>query len=65
MADDKIDLATETRPLLPLWPDVGRLLDLKRTATYAAADRGEIDCVKIGRSKRAVTALLRRKLGLA
>jgi hypothetical protein len=58
------DLATEHRPLIPLWPDAGRYLDLKRTATYAAAERGEIPTVKIGGRKRAVTAKLKEKVGI-
>ena len=50
--------------VLPLWPEVGTLLKLKRGATYAAAERGEIPTVDFGRLKRVPTAWLWRKLGL-
>jgi hypothetical protein len=50
--------------VLRLWPEVGTLLKLKRGATYAAAERGEIPTVDFGRLKRVPTAWPRRKLGL-
>jgi hypothetical protein len=50
--------------VLPLWPEVGRLLHLGRGATYAAVARGEIEVVKIGKLKRVPTAWLKRKLGI-
>jgi hypothetical protein len=51
--------------VLPLWPEVGRLLHLGRGATYAAAERGEIEIVEIGKLKRVPTAWLKRKLGIS
>jgi hypothetical protein len=51
--------------VLPLWPDTGTLLKLKRGATYAAAERGEIEVVEIGKLKRVPTAWLKRKLGIS
>ena len=50
--------------VLPLWPETGRLLHLGRGATYAAAERGEIETVDFGRLKRVPTSWIRRKLGL-
>ena len=50
--------------VLPLWPDTGEALDLRRNATYAAAARGEIETINFGRLKKVPTAWLRRKLGL-
>ena len=50
--------------VLPLWPEVGTLLKLKRGATYYAAARGQIKTIGIGRAKLVPTAWLRRKLGL-
>jgi hypothetical protein len=50
--------------VLPLWPDTGEILDLRRNATYAAAARGEIETIDFGRLKKVPTAWLRRKLGL-
>lgn len=53
-----------TKPVVPLWPVVGVALDLSRGSVYAAAARGEIDVMEVGRLKKAITASLRRKLGL-
>jgi hypothetical protein len=53
-----------TKPVVPLWPVVGMALSLSRGSTYAAAARGEIDVIVVGRLKKAITAPLRRKLGL-
>jgi hypothetical protein len=53
-----------TKPVVPLWPVVGMALSLSRGSTYAAAARGEIDVIVVGRLKKAITASLRRKLGL-
>jgi hypothetical protein len=50
--------------VLPLWPETGKLLHLGRGATYAAAEKGEIETVDFGRLKRVPTAWLKRKLGL-
>jgi hypothetical protein len=47
-----------------LWPTVGLALGLSRGSVYEAATRGEIDVLTYGRRKKAVTAPLRRKLGL-
>jgi hypothetical protein len=52
------------RPTVKVWPHAGRALGLGRGATYAAAARNEIDVIRIGRSVRAVSASLRRRLGL-
>jgi hypothetical protein len=54
----------DSRPLLPLWPEVGGILGLCRNATYDAAARGDIKTVQFGRLKRVPTAWLRQKLGL-
>jgi hypothetical protein len=51
--------------VLPLWPQTGKtILGLSRGATYAAAERGEIKTIQLGRLKRVPTAWLRQKLGL-
>lgn len=54
----------EERPTIPLWPDAGRAYDLGRSASYEAAKRGDIPCIRIGRRWVAVTALVRKQLGL-
>ena len=51
--------------VLPLWPDTGKILRLGRGATYAAAERGEIEVIEIGKLKRVSTAWLRRKLDIS
>jgi hypothetical protein len=49
---------------VPLWPEAGQALDLKRCATYAAAGRGEIRTLRYGRLMKVPTAWLREQLGL-
>jgi hypothetical protein len=53
-----------TKPVVPLWPHVGLVLDMSRGSTYAAAKAGDIDIIEVGRLKKAITASLRRKLGI-
>ena len=50
--------------VLPLWPDTGEILGLKRNATYTAAQRGEIETLRFGHLRRVPTAWLRKKLRL-
>jgi hypothetical protein len=50
--------------VLPLWPDTGKILKLKRGATCAAERRGEIETIVLGKLKRVPTAWLKRKLGI-
>jgi hypothetical protein len=49
---------------VPLWPQAGTALNLKRGATYAAAGRGEIRTLRFGRLMKVPTAWLREQLGL-
>ena len=53
-----------TKPTVPLWPHVGTVLNLSRGTTYAAAARGDIKVIRIGRSIRAVSTPLRKWLGI-
>jgi len=50
----------EEVPFLPLWPDVGKILGLGRSSTYAAAERGEIPTVRLGHREVVPVAALRR-----
>lgn len=45
-----------------LWPDAGRRLGLGRAGTYAAAGRGEIPILRIGRKLLVPKAALERML---
>jgi hypothetical protein len=54
----------EERPTIPLWPTGGRALGLGRSATYAAANRGEIPVIRLGGRVVVPTAALRRMLQL-
>lgn len=49
---------------LPLWPETGKVLGLRRGATYAAARSGEIKTIRFGRLMKVPTAWLRQKLDL-
>jgi hypothetical protein len=52
------------RPVMDLWPEVGQLLHLGRSATYDAARRGDIPTLRLGRRVVVPTAALRRLLAL-
>ncbi len=54
----------EDRPTLRLWPTAGQALGLGRSATYAAAERGEIPTIRVGGRILVPTAALRRLLHL-
>ena len=53
-----------TKAVVPLWPHVGMALNMSRGSIYAAANRNEIEVIRIGRSIKAITAPLRKRLGL-
>jgi hypothetical protein len=50
--------------VLPLWPETGKVLRLRRGATYAGAKSGEIKTIRIGRLMRVPTSWLKAKLGI-
>ncbi len=52
------------RPTLSVWPETARLLNLSKASAYAAAERGEIPTIRIGRRLLVPTAALRRMLEL-
>ena len=49
---------------LPLWPEAGKVLGLRRGATYAAAQSGDIKTIRFGRLLKVPTAWLRQKFDL-
>jgi hypothetical protein len=62
---DEIRKLLTENAVLPLWPQTGKtILGLSRGGTYAAAERGDIKTIQLGRLKRVPTAWLRQKLGL-
>ena len=61
---NEIRQALDENLAVPLWPTAGRALDLKRGATYAAATKGDIKTIQLGRLKRVPSAWLKAKLGL-
>lgn len=52
------------KPVVPIWPHVAIALGLSRCGAYDAAKRGDFEIIRVGRLKKAVTAPLRRKLGI-
>jgi len=63
-AMDEISKLLNENAVLPLWPEAGRVLGLRRGATYAAARSGDIKTIRLGRLLKVPTAWLRAKLGL-
>jgi len=60
----QIKRALTEKLAVPLWPTAGQALDLRRGATYRAANEGSIPTLNVGRLKRVSTSWLRQKLGL-
>lgn len=61
---DEIRKLLSKHAALPLWPDAGKVLGLRRGSTYAAAERGDIKTIRFGRLLKVPTAWLRQKLDL-
>jgi hypothetical protein len=61
---DEIRRLLNENAVLPLWPQTGKMLNLSRNGTYAAAERGDIKTVRFGRLLKVPTAWLKAKLGL-
>jgi hypothetical protein len=61
---DDVNKLLKEKAVLPLWPETGAVLGLCRAATYAAAQRGEIKTIRIGRLLRCPTGWLRQKLDI-
>jgi hypothetical protein len=52
------------KPLVNLWPTLAVLYDVSKGKIYQMAELGEVDVLKTGRLKKAVSASERRKLGI-
>jgi len=61
---DEVRRLLNENAVLPLWPQTGKMLNLSRGGTYAAAARGDIKTIQLGRLKRVPSAWLKAKLGL-
>jgi hypothetical protein len=53
----------KTKPVVDA-PVVCAALEISRGTYYAAVERGQIEVMEVGRLKKAITAPLRRKLGI-
>jgi hypothetical protein len=53
-----------TKPVVPLWPQVGLVLDMSRGSVYEAARNGDIEVIRVNHRIKAITAPLRKKLGI-
>jgi hypothetical protein len=54
----------EEQPTISLWPTAGKAVGLGRSATYDAAERGDIPTIRLGRRILVPTPALRRLLQL-
>jgi hypothetical protein len=61
---DEIRKLLNENAVLPLWPETGKVLGLRRGATYAAAHSGDIRTVRFGRLLKVPTTWLKAKLGI-
>lgn len=52
------------QPTMSVWPEAAGILRLSKASAYAAAERGEIPTIRIGRRLLVPTAALRRLLQL-
>jgi hypothetical protein len=64
VAMNEIRKKLDENATLPIWPDVAEMFGLCRGSAYAAAQRGDIKVVKIGRLVRVPTSWLRQKLDI-
>ena len=52
------------KPVVDLWPTLAVAYGVSKGTIYAMAQRGEVDVLRAGRLKKAVSATERRKLGI-
>ena len=62
---NQIEKKLRSNLVLPLWPDTGEILNLRRNATYAAAARGDLPTIRIGRLLRVPVRALEAMLNEA
>jgi excisionase family DNA binding protein len=54
----------QERPTLSLYPETAKWMGLSKSSVYAAAERGDIPTIRVGRRLLVPTATLRRMLAL-
>ncbi len=54
----------KTKTVVPIWPHAAKACGLSRNSAYAAAHRGEIEVAYFGKLMKAISAPLRKKLGI-
>lgn len=64
LAMDEIRKKLDDNATLPIWPDVAEMFGLCRASAYAAAAKGDIKTIRLGRLLRVPTAWLRQRLGI-
>jgi excisionase family DNA binding protein len=64
MSVDEIRKMLDDHAVVPLWPETGHALGLKRNHVYRAAAEGSIRTIRMGRLLKVPTSWLRQKLGL-
>jgi hypothetical protein len=70
MSEEKLPTVEEAveelkrKPLVDLWPTLAVAYGVSKGTIYAMAQRGEVDVLRAGRLKKAVSATERRKLGI-
>jgi hypothetical protein len=52
------------KPVVDLWPTLAVAYGVSKGTIYAMAARGEVDVLRAGRLKKAISASERRKLGI-
>jgi hypothetical protein len=64
MTDAEILNDIRTKPTVPVWPHFAWAHDCSRGTAYEIAKAGGPEFIRVGRLIKAVTAPLRRKLGI-
>jgi hypothetical protein len=64
LSDEEIMQAIMTKASVPLWPHTGRVLNIRRGATYDAGKDGRIPTLGVSRKQDVSTAWIRQKLGI-
>jgi hypothetical protein len=64
MTDAEIINDIKTKTTVPVWPHWGRVNGCSKGTAYQRAQQGGAEFIRHGRIVRAVTSVMRRKLGI-